>query len=213
MTSFSLNHNPSYLQRLRGVAVLLSAVAISIAATGCGPSRAASVYPLASGWYYLGPQPTEQQAADALARMVDGASDQRFLKPTGERYDFFMPAVVYLEADEGVLTQREPSRIMMAAGRPKMQILGHEAGILVTVDGRNVMVGDGTYLFQVDSFSKKPLYDNPAFYGEQAEPGIVTFTARLDPGGEWYSPKLGDARIPLKDSLVLISKDHLAKKP
>lgn len=213
MISSSLTHMPCALRRIRGLAVLLSAVAISLAATGCGPSRAAPAFPLKTGWYYLGPKPTEQQAADALARMVDGASDQRVIKATGERYDFYLPAVIFLEEDGGVLTQREPSRIMMAAGHSQMQFLGHEAGVLVTVDGTQVMMGDGTYLFQLDTFSKRPLYNNPAFYGEQNEAGTVTFTARLDPGGEWYVPEMNNAKIPIKDTLVLIAKDRLGKQP
>ena len=200
-------------KRIHHCAIVFGAVVMALAITGCGPSRSAPTYPLKSGWYYLGPVPTEQQKADALARMVDGASDQRVIKATGERYDFYEPAVVYLEEDGGVLSQREPNRIMMAVGHSKMQYLGHEAGVLVTVDGTKVMVGDGTFLFQMDSFSKRPLYLNPAFFGEQSEAGIVTFNSRLDPGGEWYTPAMNNARLPLKDPLVLISKDHLAKQP
>jgi hypothetical protein len=212
MISLSLVRIPHAAKRFRCLTVLVTAVVLAVA-TGCGPSRTAPAFPLKTGWYYLGPKPTEQQAADALARMVDGASDQRFTKATGERYDFFAPAVVYLEEDGGVLTQREPNRIMMAAGHSKMHILGHEAGVLVTVDGPKVMVGDGTYLFQVETFSKQTLYHNPAFFGVQSEPGIVTFTSRLDPGGEWYSPELSNAQIPLKEPLVLIAKDRLVKQP
>lgn len=213
MVSFSLTHMPHAAKRIRTFAVLLSVVVLSIVATGCGPSRAAPTFPVKSGWYYLGPKPTEQQAADALARMVDGASDQRVIKATGERYDFYSPAVIYLEQDDGVLSQREPNRIMMAAGHSKMHALGHEVGVLVSIDGANVMVGDGTYLFEMDTFSKRPIFNNPAYFGQQSEPGIVTLTARLDPGGEWYVPAMNNARIPLKDPLVLIAKERLAQKP
>ena len=213
MVSFSISFTPYTSKRFRGLTVLLSSLVLSMAATGCGQSRAAPAFPLKTGWYYLGPKPTEQQTADALARMVDGASDQRVIKATGERYDFYLPAVIFLEEDGGVLTQREPSRIMMAAGHSQMQFLGHEAGVLVTADGTKVMMGDGTYLFQLDSFSKRPLYNNPAYYGELTEAGTVTFTARLDPGGEWYVPEMNNAKIPIKDTLVLIAKDRLGKQP
>jgi hypothetical protein len=213
MITFPIAHFSNEMKRIRAFTVLLSTLVVTMAVTGCGPTRATPTFPLKSGWYYLGPQPTEQQKAVALARMVDGASDQRVVKATGERYDFYSPAVVFLEEDDGVLCQREPNRIMMAAGHAKMQMLGHEAGVLVTVDGSKVMLGDGTYLFQLDTFSKRPLYSNPAYFGEQAESGIVTFTARLDPGGEWYVPAINNAKIPIKDTLVLISKDRLGKQP
>ncbi len=45
----SLTHMPSASRRIRSFAVLLSAVAISLTATGCGPSRAAPAYQLKTG--------------------------------------------------------------------------------------------------------------------------------------------------------------------
>lgn len=201
--------NPTLIRR--GFMTFVAASAIALAVTSCGASRAAPAFPIDAGWYYLGPQPTPAQAAESLTLMVDGASDHRVETEDGERYDFGKPAVVYLEQPTpGVLQQREPSRIMLAGRHRKMHILGKEAGILVTIDGCQAMVGDGTYGYSVEVFAMRAMYRNPSFFGNVDSAGHVSLTAQLDPGNEWFVPEITSAKVALKQPLVLMSKTQLA---
>ena len=178
---------------------------------GCGAQRAAPTHALAAGWYYVGPVPTAAQRQEALSQMVDGASDHRAEDLATETYSWNRPAVVYLESpDVGVLVQREPSRLQMGLGHPKMKILNDYAGVQVVVDGDSVMMGEGTHKFSVETFSKMDLWNNPAFFGMMKVDGEVTFDAKLDPGNEYWQPKFTSAKVPLQAPIVLISKSNLA---
>ena len=202
-----ISSTPFCLTRACGLALLITGV---FGLTGCQPSRAAPTHTLAAGWYYVGPVPTPAQRQEALSQMVDGASDHRVEDVTTDTYNWKRPAVVYLESpDVGVLVQREPSRLQMAFGHPKMKILNDYAGVQVIVDGDNVMLGDGTHKFTLDAFSMLDMWNNPAFFGVMTIDGEVTFDNKLDPGNEYWQPKLSSAKVPLQTPIVLISKSNL----